>query len=176
MIYSLKISLIMIKENKNKIELLIEYFLWNARFLVIIPIFILIILFVFIIFEVVIKWLQIFINYNPLTAIWDIISILDFVLLWVIILIFSWWIYELFVDEIKLKDNEKSKAKILIIHNIDELKEKISKVIIIMIVVYLFKQIMTIKVNNVIDILYLSIATVLLAISIAVISFKIKWK
>ncbi len=62
----------------------------------------------------------------------------------------------------------------MIIHDIDELKEKVTKVIIIMLIVSIFKQILSFEANNTLDVLYLAISTLTLAIAAAAISFKPK--
>ena len=101
-----------------------------------------------------------------------VISILDISLLAVIILIFAWWIYELFVSEIDVDDDHISKAKSLIIKSIDELKEKIWKVIVILLIVWLFKQMIVQEPKSVVEILVISLAILIIALALKFISWK----
>jgi uncharacterized membrane protein YqhA len=101
-----------------------------------------------------------------------VISILDVSLLAVIILIFAWWIYELFVSEIDVDDDHVNKAKSLIIRSIDELKEKVWKVIIILLIVWLFKQMILQAPQTRLDILILSWAILIMALALKFISKK----
>ena len=101
-----------------------------------------------------------------------IISILDISLLAVIILIFAWWIYELFVDEIDTDYNHKTKAKILMVKDIDELKEKIGKVIVILLIVWLFKQMLLHEPTSQNDMLKVAWIILTMAISLKVLSIK----
>ena len=101
-----------------------------------------------------------------------VISILDVSLLAVIILIFAWWIYELFVSEIDVDDDHASKAKSLIIKSIDELKEKIWKVIVILLIVWLFKQMIIQAPQSVTEILLISLSILVIALALKFISEK----
>ncbi len=163
---------------KNFYEKLLESFLRNSRFLILLPIISLVILFgaivVLTVFKSFLILQKIDVNNISFAFLGELISILDVILLGIIILIFSWWIYELFIDEIHIKKSQGSKAKLLIIHDIDELKEKVTKVIIIMLIVSIFKQILSFEANNTLDVLYLAISTLTLAIAAAAISFKPK--
>ncbi len=163
---------------KNFWEKVLESFLRNSRFLILLPIISLVMLFFAIVILTVFKSFLILqkfdINNISSAFLGDLISILDIILLGIIILIFSWWIYELFIDEFQIKKHQGSKAKLLIIHNIDELKEKVTKVIIIMLIISIFKQILSFEATNTLDILYLAISTLTLAIAAAAISFRPK--
>jgi uncharacterized membrane protein YqhA len=154
----------------------IEKTLWWSRFIVLIPVLISLLMFIILILWITIKIYHLVINFlcnwfSEILLAW-IISIIDVSLLAVIILIFAWWIYELFIDEIDIDKNHKTKAKILMIKNIDELKEKIWKVIIILLIVWLFKQMLLQEPKNQLDMLYISIIILIMAISLKVISIK----
>jgi len=84
----------------------------------------------------------------------------------------AWWIYELFVSEIDVDDDHISKAKSLIIKSIDELKEKIWKVIVILLIVWLFKQMIIQEPKSVVEILVISLAILIIALALKFISWK----
>jgi uncharacterized membrane protein YqhA len=55
---------------------------------------------------------------------------------------------------------------VLIIHDLDQLKEKIAKVVIMVLIVTFFKHAINFKYDEMINLLYLSIGILLIAISI----------
>ena len=79
------------------------------------------------------------------------ITCVDLYLVALTILIFAFGIYELFISKI-----ESLKFKILEINSLDELKDKLSKTIIIILIVEIFKQSLQIVVSNFMDLLLFS--------------------
>jgi len=154
---------------KNLWKKIVEKIIWNLRLFLLIPIFSFLIISIFLLiisikksYYIIISWL----NWYSLDLLWNIVSLIDLILLSIILIIFAWWIYELFIDEIKLKEKTSSKAKHLIIENIDELKESLWKVIIIMLIVNLFKILISFKIETWQDIIAISISILFLALSI----------
>lgn len=82
-----------------------------------------------------------------------VISAIDLYLIGVILLLFSFGIYELFISRIDQARLEGG-ANILNIESLDELKNKILKVIIMVMIVTLAKVILEIKFSNPLEILY----------------------
>ncbi len=166
----------MTKIKLNFLEKCFEKILWNSRFLVLIPVIIGMLIFILLIRGIIVKFYHLIHNilYNWFSEhiLSTVISILDISLLAVIILIFSWWIYELFVSEIDVDDDHINKAKSLIIRSIDELKEKIWKVIIILLIVWLFKQMILQVPTNQYHILIFSISILIMALALRFISWK----
>ena len=163
---------------KYFLEEKIEKILWWTRFIVLIPVIVSLLIFLLLIVGIIIKFFKL--NALFFTKGFDehilagIVSIIDISLLSVIILIFAWWIYELFVDEIDVNDQQKTKAKTLIIKDIDELKEKLGKVIIILLIVSLFKQMILNEPQSQYDLLINAWVILIMAISLIVISSKKK--
>ena len=148
---------------------IVESIIWNLRLFLLIPIFSFLIISIFLIFLslkkvyfIIISWIE---GFN-LKLLWSIVSLMDLVLLSLILIIFAWGIYELFIDKIKIKNKDITKAKHLIINNIDELKESLWKVIIIMLIVNLFKILISFKINTWHDIIAISISILSLALAI----------
>ncbi len=94
----------------------------------------------------------------------ELIGAIDLYLIAVVLLIFSFGIYELFVSQIdEAKESESS--QILEIHSLDELKDKIAKVIIMVLVVKYFQMVLDMSFNGAVEMLYLAIS--ILGLSLA---------
>ena len=88
-----------------------------------------------------------------------IIGAVDLYLIGVVMLIFSFGLYELFISEIDVaKDKEGEENKILAIHSLDQLKDKISKVIVMVLVVGFFQKVAHTEYNNALDMLYFALS------------------
>ncbi len=94
----------------------------------------------------------------------ELIGAIDLYLIAVVLLIFSFGIYELFVSQIdEAKESESS--QILEIHSLDELKDKIAKVIIMVLIVKYFQMVLDMSFNGALEMLYLAIS--ILGLSLA---------
>ncbi len=93
-----------------------------------------------------------------------IIGAIDLYLMALVLLIFSFGVYELFICEIK--DAKERGLSVLEVHSIDQLKDKLAKVIIMVLIVKFFQKVMYIKYTTPIDMLYLSGAIFLLALGL----------
>lgn len=67
-----------------------------------------------------------------------IVGSVDGFLLAIIMLIFSFGIYELFIDDIQCAQNDKS-SKVLIINSLDDLKSRLASVIVMILIVLFFE-------------------------------------
>jgi len=94
-----------------------------------------------------------------------IIGAVDLYLIAVVMFIFSFGIYELFISEIDAADEEKS-SKILAIHSLDQLKDKIAKVIVMVLVVNFFQRVLHTEFKTPIEMLYFALAIAALAIGL----------
>ena len=96
-----------------------------------------------------------------------IITTMDIFLLGIISLIFGWSLYELYIRNPNKNCPEKNKVgKSLIVYSLDELKEKLSKVIIIMLVITFFKYAMYFEYENIYQLLALSISIFFIGLTI----------
>ena len=87
-----------------------------------------------------------------------IIGAVDLYLIGVVMLLFSFGLYELFISDIDpAKDGEKEN-KILAIHSLDQLKDKISKVIVMVLVVAFFQKVGHTDYNGALEMLYLALS------------------
>lgn len=93
-----------------------------------------------------------------------IIGAIDLYLMALVILIFSFGVYELFINPI-----EGAKAKdlnVLEVHSLDQLKDKIAKVIIMVLIVKFFQKIVKTPYDAPIDLLYFAASVFLLALGL----------
>ncbi|MCU7801284.1 MAG: YqhA family protein [gamma proteobacterium symbiont of Lucinoma myriamae] len=88
-----------------------------------------------------------------------IIGAVDFYLIGVVMLLFAFGLYELFISDIDAaKDEEGRDSKILAIHSLDQLKDKISKVIVMVLVVGFFQKVAHTQYNGALDMLYFALS------------------
>ena len=132
-----------------------EKFLWNFRYITILAV-ILSILSAFTLI-VIGSWdiIEAVIFYNPLfdasissnnELLFKLISAIDLFLIGIVLLIFGFGIYELFVSEIDFA-NAKFSESTLKIRDLDQLKNKIIKVIIIVLIVKFFEKVLKFSEN-----------------------------
>jgi uncharacterized membrane protein YqhA len=86
-----------------------------------------------------------------------IIGSVDLYLIGVVLLIFSFGLYELFVSEIDVAKTSEH-GGILEIGSLDELKNKVSKVIILVLVVSFFQRVLTMEYNTPLEMFYLALS------------------
>ena len=99
-------------------------------------------------------------------AITHLISAIDAFLIATVLLIFGIGLYELFISKIDYIESETQSSKILVIHNLDQLKAKLAKVIIMVLIVTFFKHAINIEYNDISSLLYLSLGILFIAISV----------
>ena len=145
-----------------------EKFLWNFRYITVLAV-ILSILSAFTLI-VIGSWdiIEAVIFYNPLfdasissnnELLFKLISAIDLFLIGIVLLIFGFGIYELFVSEIDFA-NAKFSESTLKIRDLDQLKNKIIKVIIIVLMVKFFEKVLKLSQNftTPTDILYFGLS------------------
>ena len=145
-----------------------EKFLWSFRYITILAV-ILSILSAFTLI-VIGSWdiIEAVIFYNPLfdtsissnnELLFKLISAIDLFLIGIVLLIFGFGIYELFVSEIDFA-NAKFSESTLKIRDLDQLKNKIIKVIIIVLIVKFFEKVLKFSENftTPMDILYFGLS------------------
>ncbi len=99
-------------------------------------------------------------------AVTHIIAAVDSYLIATVLLIFGMGLYELFVSKIDIAEADEKSSRILIIHDLDQLKEKLAKVILLVLVVTFFKHAVYFHYEDVTSLLYLAGGIFLIALSI----------
>jgi uncharacterized membrane protein YqhA len=85
----------------------------------------------------------------------------------VVMLLFSFGVYELFISEIDpAKDKNGKENQLLAINSLDQLKDKISKVIVMVLVVGFFQKVGHTAYNGALDLLYLALSITAVAVGL----------
>src|SRR3989339_890206 len=88
-----------------------------------------------------------------------IIGAVDLYLIGVVMIIFSFGLYELFISDIDpAKDEHGKENQLLAVHSLDQLKDKISKVIVMVLVVGFFQKVGHTTYSGALDLLYLALS------------------
>lgn len=108
-------------------------------------------------------------------AVMRVVGAIDIYLIATVLLIFGVGMYEIFISKIDIaeKDTDTKARNILIIHSLDELKDKLLKVIIIVLIVTCFNYAISINLEDtskIINIIYFGIVIVLMAVAMFLIS------
>jgi uncharacterized membrane protein YqhA len=155
----------------SKLETCFEKFLWQSRFIVLLSVIFSLIsaaaVFVVGSIDIALLLKKAILGELSSTAylVAGIIGSIDLYLIGVVLLIFSFGIYELFISQIDIGRSD-SEVRILEIKSLDDLKNRIIKVVIMVLVVTFFKQVLATDYDTPLDMLYF--ATSIFAISFGV--------
>jgi len=94
-----------------------------------------------------------------------IIGAVDLYLIAVVMFIFSFGLYELFISEID-EASGQSGSKILAIHSLDQLKDKIAKVIVMVLVVNFFQRVLHTNFSTPLEMLYFAASITALSVGL----------
>ena len=159
------------------IEKLFEGLIWNSRFIVILAVVFgligAIILFVVASMDI---WGVAVYTFNTIVnhahpekfhedIVAGIIGAVDLYLIAVVMFIFSFGLYELFISDIDQAEG-KNGSKLLAIHNLDQLKDKIAKVIVMVLVVSFFQKVLHTSFTTPLEMLYFALSITALAVGL----------
>ncbi len=159
------------------IEKIFEGILWNGRLFVILAVIFsmvgAVILFIVAsidIYGVAAETISVYVNHEHPDnfhemVVGGIIGAVDLYLMAVVMLIFSFGLYELFISEIDQMKNS-SASKVLEIHSLDQLKDKLAKVIVMVLVVSFFQRVLHTEYNGAQEMLYFAGSILALAIAL----------
>lgn len=160
------------------LEKFIENALWKSRFIVILAVIFgfmgSVILFIVASVDVINVAKFIFTTFTQGThpehfhedIVAGIIGAVDLYLIAVVMLIFSFGIYELFISKIDAACTPKECNSILNISSLDQLKDKLAKVIIMVLVVNYFQRVLHTNYQTPLELLYFALAIVALAVGL----------
>ncbi len=100
------------------------------------------------------------------TTVSHIVEVVDGYLLAVVLLIFSLGLYELFISDIDQAHGSKASSKILVINSLDDLKSRLAKVILMIMIVTLFEEAINMHITQPIDLIYMGGAIALIALAL----------
>lgn len=156
----------------NIIEQLFEGLLWRTRWIVLIAVIFSILasiaLFVIGSYEIwhTVRQMNFLGGHEPDYAklLIGIIGAMDLYLIAIVLLIFAFGVYELFISKIDIARDQNEEHNILEITSLDELKTKLLKVIVMVLIVTFFKTILSTSFNTPLEMLYFAIAILAVAI------------
>lgn len=159
------------------IEHIFESILWNTRFFVLLAVIFSmfggIALFIVAsvdIYEVVSNVIHTYMNhlhsenFHEL-IVGGLIGAVDLYLMAVVMFIFGFGLYELFISEIDIAKAQGA-SKILEIHSLDELKDKLGKVIVMVLVVSFFQRVLHTEYHGAVEMLYFAGSILGLAVAL----------
>jgi len=83
-----------------------------------------------------------------------------------ILILFGLGMYELFISDIDEAKHSKASSAILVIESLDDLKQRLAKVIIMIMIVTIFELALKLKVGSALDLLYLAGAVSLIGLAL----------
>lgn len=95
-----------------------------------------------------------------------VVEVVDGYLLATFMLIFALGMYELFVSDIDDARGSKASSRILVIESLDDLKSRLAKVILMILIVTLFEEALKMSLDTPLDLLYLGGAIALIGIAL----------
>ncbi len=95
-----------------------------------------------------------------------VVEMVDGYLLAAVMFIFALGLYELFVSDIDEARHSVASSRILVIESLDDLKNRLAKVILMILIVKLFEHAVRMKMQNVLDLLYLGGAIALVGVAL----------
>lgn len=160
-------------------EKLFEHSLWSSRFIILLAVifgligaFMLFIVASFDIYDTAKFVLDTYLSHtHPQNfhedIVGGIIGAVDLYLIGVVMLLFSFGLYELFISDIDpAKDAHGDENQLLAIHSLDQLKDKISKVIVMVLVVGFFQKVGHTTYSGALDMLYLALSITAVAVGL----------
>jgi uncharacterized membrane protein YqhA len=96
-----------------------------------------------------------------------VVEVVDGYLLAAIMLIFSLGLYELFVSRIDIAEGSEFAERLLLIRSLDDLKDRLAKVVLLILVVKFFEYALGLPITGPLDLLYLAIGIVAVAAALA---------
>lgn len=168
-------------EDNSMIERLFEGLIWRSRFIVILAVIFgligAVVLFVVASMDI---WSIAVYAFNTIIThahpenfhediVASIIGAVDLYLIAVVMFIFSFGIYELFISDID-EASGKNGSQILAIHSLDQLKDKIAKVIVMVLVVNFFQRVLHTQFTTPLEMLYFALSITALAVGLSFLS------
>lgn len=95
-----------------------------------------------------------------------IVSAVDGYLLATFMLIFALGLYELFVGDIEEARSQKPSSRILVIESLDDLKQRLAKLVIMILIVTLFERTLSMDISQPLDLLYMALSIAFIGLAL----------
>ncbi len=163
---------------RNLFEKLFEQFLWNSRLIVLVAVFASVIVSVVMFFvatiDVVHLCTHVFeyargtLNIEQRAilrseTVTSVVEVVDGYLLATIMLIFALGLYELFISRIDIAEGSEFASRLLLIRSLDDLKDRLAKVVLLILVVKFFEHALQMRFETPLDLLYMALGVLMLA-------------
>jgi uncharacterized membrane protein YqhA len=158
------------------VERVFELILWNSRWVMVIPALISLVLAIGVLIVTTVDAVSLvgqMLGYAAQTnevrsslrtqTISEVVAVVDGYLLAAILLIFALGLYELFINKIDAAEGSDVASRLLLIRSLDDLKNRLANVILVILIVKFFQQALNLKYAYPIDLLYLALGLVLIA-------------
>lgn len=160
---------------------ILEYGLWRSRLMVLVAVLASLVLAAGVIYLVTVDVLYLFGDFRSyaspalgnearatlrLGLIAAIVGIVDGYLLAAVLVVFALGLYELFVGNLVVAEQSAVAARLLQVRNIDDLKEKLGRVVLLILVVKFLQQALALKYQSPLDLLYLAVGTALMGLAL----------
>jgi uncharacterized membrane protein YqhA len=96
----------------------------------------------------------------------DIVKLIDGYLLAGVVIIFGLGLYELFIGKIGYIEGSEVASRLLLIRSLDDLKDRLAKVVVLVLVIEFFEQALGLHFATAQDLLYLAIGIALLGVAL----------
>lgn len=155
----------------KKIEHLFEAFMWQSRFVVIFAVIASLMsafaMFFMTTVDAIFMWSHLLEYASPAmdtasrmalrsSTITHVVEIVDGYLLATVLLIFALGLYELFISKIDMAEGSETSSNVLLISSLDDLKARLAKVILMILIVKFFEYASSLGFNNAMDLLALA--------------------
>ena len=166
------------EDKRDFLEAVFEGALWKSRLIVLVAVvfgmlggFSLFLIASYDIWEMLVETYKFFFaHYHPedfhSIIIGGIIGAVDLYLIAVVMLLFSFGLYELFISKIDDAEGTETGSKILAIHSLDELKDKLGKVVVMVLIVSFFKKVINMNFSTPLEMMYLAGSILALALAL----------
>lgn len=167
----------------KRIEAIFESMLWHSRLIIILAVIANVVAAILLVlvgvaavaltakagYQVVVG--QLAFDEYYIKAISSVVAAVDVFLIATVLLIFGIGLYELFISRIEQIENDRKSSRVLHVGTLDELKDRLAKVIIMILVVALFKQALEVQVASVEQLVYFSAAILMASLALLALFF-----
>jgi len=99
-------------------------------------------------------------------ALGHVVQVVDGFLLAIVLMIFTFGVYELYISKIDIAYSDESAEHMLSINSLDDLKSRLGKVILMVMIVKFFELAIDMKYNDVYDLIYFAIGILIISVSL----------
>ena len=90
------------------------------------------------------------------TSVRHVVAIVDGYLLGAVLLMFAFGLYEIFISKIEAAEGSAQKDNVLVIRSLDDLKSRLAKVILLMLIVIFFERVLSIPAQQPLDLIWVA--------------------